>query len=286
MARDVRKRLSIYAKYTFFERLSAYLEVVWIKIHRSFGPRKKNKILQAGGAIIAFVGPDATGKSTLVSETANWLGEGFTVGVVHAGKPPSSLITAPFNLLLRIPRGIYQKPRSTREKSNHYFENKKSSQDTKGLIDLLFAIRAVTLAWDRRNLLRKSWREVAHGEFVICDRYPSTATGAMDSPRLEEDLMRKGFFVSIYNRLAAFEKDLYNQIPSPDIVLKLGVSLETAKERDRNRGEQDGDIYLENRHRIASEWYRPGIKSITDINTNQSLDETMVKVKNAIWDAL
>jgi thymidylate kinase len=286
LARKVRKRLSIYAKYTYFERLSKYIEVIWIKVHRSFGPRKNNKVLQGGGAVIAFVGPDATGKSTLVSETANWLGDVFSVNIVHAGKPPSSWITAPFNLILRITKGILPKPKPTKVVNNPNSENKQSSQDTTGLIDLFYAIRAVTLAWDRKRLLKKSWRDVAHGEFVICDRYPSTIPGAMDSPRLYEYVDDTGILTTFYNRLANLEKKIYRQIPSPDIVLKLVVSIETAKARDRNRGEQDGDTYLENRHRLASDWYLPGIKSITEINTDQSLDETMLNVKKAIWDAL
>ncbi|MHA2401535.1 MAG: hypothetical protein ACXADH_00970 [Candidatus Kariarchaeaceae archaeon] len=286
LARKVRKRLSIYAKYTFLERLVAYLEVVWIKFHRSFGTRKKNKVFQAGGAVIAFVGPDATGKSTLVSETSNWLGDVFAVSTSHAGKPPPTWITAPFFIFMIITRSLIGIPQPPFNKTNQSHDTKKLSKNNKGLIDLLYAIRAVALAWDRRNLIRKRWRDVANGEIVIFDRYPSTVFGAMDSPRLDENSTGKGFSVNIYNRLAAFETKIYRQIPPPDIVLKLEVSLETAKERDRERGEQDGDSYLENRHRLAFNWNRPEVQNITNINTNQTLDETMVNVKNVIWDAI
>ena len=39
-------------------------------------------------------------KSTVVSETSKWLGKDFLVRVIHAGKPPATLATAPANLAL------------------------------------------------------------------------------------------------------------------------------------------------------------------------------------------
>jgi thymidylate kinase len=283
LARQVRRRLKVYAKYTFFKRLLAYVRVLWAEGQRRLGTKQKNKVFQAGGAVIAFVGADATGKSTLVTETGRWLGDSFTVKIIHTGKPPSSWLTAPVNIALalvrrqRIGRLKNQTASSDLNPSQHKF---------KGLSSLPYALRAITLAWDRQQLILKTRRLAAEGEIIICDRYPSRIIGAMDSPRLEEAPLKRGPVVAIYNRLARLEKRLYQRIPPPDIVLKLKVSLETAQKRNRERNEQDGDTYLEARHRQSQDWHMPGTRYVYDIDTEQTLEETIGNVKEAIWESL
>jgi thymidylate kinase len=158
--------------------------------------------------------------------------------------------------------------------------------EQKGLNSLIYAIRAVCLAWDRRTLLWKVRRASANGEIVVCDRYPTNATGMMDSPRSLVDLTQKGLVSSIYNWLARMERSLYRQIPPPDIVLRLKVSLETAKKRNAAREILDDEIYLQNRHQQAKEWFMPGTRSIQDIDTDLPLTETLIAVKQAIWSSL
>jgi hypothetical protein len=108
----------------------------------------------------------------------------------------------------------------------------------------------------------------------------------MDSPRLEEEQIQTGPAATIYNRLARFEARLYRQIPPPDIVLRLRVSLETAKKRNYARLEQDGDTYLEARHQQSRIWHMPGTRSVYDIDTEQPLEETIRNVKEATWESL
>jgi thymidylate kinase len=108
----------------------------------------------------------------------------------------------------------------------------------------------------------------------------------MDSPRLQENPLKNGPVTTIHNKLAQLEAMLYRQIPPPDIVLKLRVSLETAKKRNSGRNEQDGDIYLEARHRQSQEWHMPGTRYAYDIDTEQTLEETICQVKEAIWESL
>ena len=287
LAQQIRRRLKVYAKYSFFKRLVAYAQVLWADGQRRLGTKQKNKVLQAGGAVIAIVGADATGKSTLVSETGRWLGDVFAVRVVHAGKPPSSWLTLPVNVLLPLVRRLVAPGRTEPSENQTPASYSDQSQHTvKGLSSLLFAFRAVALAWDRRRLMVKARRFAANGEIVICDRYPSRVAGAMDSPRLQEVPLKNGAITAICNKLARLETKLYQQIPPPDIVLKLRVSLETAKRRNRARLDQDGDDYLEARHRQSQDWHMPGTRYAYDIDTEQTLEETTRRVKEAIWESL
>jgi hypothetical protein len=108
----------------------------------------------------------------------------------------------------------------------------------------------------------------------------------MDSPRLVEEPSKTGPVASLYNRLARLERRLYEQIPPPDIVLRLTVSLETARKRNRERGGQDGEAYLEARHRQSRDWDMPGTRYVHDIDTEQPLEDTIRNVKEAIWRML
>jgi thymidylate kinase len=151
---------------------------------------------------------------------------------------------------------------------------------------LPFAVRALTLAWDRQRLILRTRRRAAAGEIIICDRYPSRVIGAMDSPRLVEETRKNGLVAKIYNRLARLEKRIYRQIPPPDIVLKLNVSLETAQKRNSARNGQDGEAYLVARHRQSRAWHMSGVQQMYDIDTEQTLAETIWTVKEAIWGSL
>lgn len=289
LARQVRRRLKVYARHTFLMRFLAYSQMFFAELQRRLGTKQKNKVLQAGGAVIAFVGAEATGKSTLVAETARWLDRTFAVRTVHAGKPPSTWLTAPINLLLPLIRSRVSSLRTSRLEGHVPSADANPAPDkNKGLASLVYALRAVILAWDRRQLLVRAGRAAANGEIVICDRYPSDTIGVMDSPRLREQPAQRGIVLAIFNWLARLEQQLYKQIPPPDIVLRLQVSIETAQQRNRQRFKpgKETDAYVASRHRHAREWHRSGTKYIYDIDTEQSLATTIHCVKKAIWESL
>lgn len=284
---QIRRRLKVYRKYSFPGWFFGHIQLLTGNLVKKLRKQKGSKILLSGGTIIAIVGADATGKSTLVSETSRWLRKNFVLNTVHAGKPPSTLLTVPVNLLLALHRRLRRRPQPVGklEKGSLSYAGEIDAE-RKSLNSLIYAVRAVCLAWDRCALLWKVRRSSANGEIVVCDRYPSTATGRMDSPRLLESTTQKGFASSIYNWLARTERALYRQIPPPDIVLQLSVSFETAKKRNAAREILDDEIYLQNRHQQAKEWFMPGTRSIQGIDTDLPLAETLRAVKQAIWSAL
>jgi len=287
LALKVRRQLRSFAKYGSIERVYAYAGVLLAKLKCKLKGDLKNKTLHSGGAVIAFVGADATGKSTLVAETERWLGKVFAVRKVHVGKPPTSMLTVLFNVTLPLVRRMM--PQLRRSQIQTQSNEKKSSQGSvKAQSSLLYGLRALSLAWDRYRLLRKVERARAHGVLVICDRYPTEQTGAMDSPRLKEKAGKRGLKISLFNWLSRQEQKLYSRMPSPDIVIKLKVSLAMAKKRNQERikGDKDTDEFIELRHRSAREWHKNGTKHLFEINTDEPLPETIRNTKKAIWEAL
>jgi len=284
----VRRKLRIYRKYTLTNMFLGYLQLVFGIIAKKLRSQKGGKVLSTGGTVISIVGADATGKSTLVSETSRWLRKNFVVTTIHAGKPPSTLITFPVNLLLVIYKRLLKRSSSASRDGDTLSSPDVDTvaDDRKGNNSLVYAIRALVLAWDRRSLLIKARRAVANGEIIVCDRYPTSSVGMMDSPRLKESLGTKGVVQLIYNWFARMEKNQYKKIAPPDIVLRLNVSLEIARKRNAAREIVDDDIYLQNRHQQATEWFMPGTRFVQDVNTDSSLIETLSVVKQAIWTSL
>ena len=148
VAQRVRWRLRVYAKRTGPSRILAYVRWLWGQGQRRLGGKRKEKMLCDGGMVIAFVGPEATGKSTFVSACGRWLGGAFAVKMVHAGKPPSSWLTLPVNIVLPLVRGVLPRLRTTRlEGHDSSVSTTQSQLKVEGLASLIYALRSVTLAW-------------------------------------------------------------------------------------------------------------------------------------------
>jgi thymidylate kinase len=238
------------------------------------------------GGVIAFVGPEATGKSTLVAATTEWLSQTAPACSIHAGKPPSTPVTAPVAQLLPLLRRRADSLRTTR--LEHAAASRASDAPAAGWKSLVYAGRAVVLAWERRCLLLAASAAAKQGHYVVCDRYPSELPGAMDSPRLLSHTTPAGVIGYPYRWLASIEQSLYAQIPPPDVVVRLYVSLETAKQRNKHRDKDDkqGDAYIAARHAQCRQWRREGTHHVIDIDTEQPLDVTIDSVREAIAQAL
>ena len=288
VAQRVRKRLRVYEERNSASRILAYIRWLWEQGKRRLGGKNKDKMLRVGGTIITFVGAEATGKSTLVSECERWLGGVFAVKTMHAGKPPSSWLTLPVNIIMPIVRVVLPRLRTTRlEGHDSSKSTTQSSLKMESLTSLIYAFRSITLAWDRRKLLLKSRRLADKGYIVICDRYPSETIGAMDSPRLNQ-IPTGGIIPTVNNWFVRLEHHFYKQIPAPDIVLRLKVSIETAKRRNRERtkANKESCAYVESRHNQNQEWYRSGTNYIHDIDTEKPLSDTIFSVRKTIWESL
>jgi thymidylate kinase len=229
--------------------------------------------------LIAFVGPEATGKSTLVQETACWLGKVFDVSTAHLGKPPSTWLTFLPNLALPLLRKAAPQHRMSRVESDPRV------QDV-GRVSLLYALRSVLLAWDRRVLAVKVRRRATQGGIVICDRYPSIMVSAMDSARLRIPADAGGWG-KLLGYLARLENHIYRQIPPPDVVIRLTVPVEVAIERNKERQKKgkEADAYVLRRHTTGVVPVFPTARTI-ELDSHQPRSQTISSVRQIVWDML
>lgn len=282
LLRQVSLALKLRGQMQSLQRFSSLSE--WVLRLKLYGQRiiwrqtkvGKSKQMASGGAIIAFVGPEATGKSTLVNETKQWLGTIFQVSSVHLGKPPSTWVSTLPNLTLPLMRNVAANDRVS-QVANHPDKADRP-------ISVVFAIRSALVAWDRYQLALKIRRQAVNGTLVICDRYPSTIVGAMDSARLKEP-EEGGVKNKIIRYLANLEHRFYKQIPPADIVIRLNVPVDVAMERNQNRQKHEDEDYVLRRHTTGVVPSFPKATTL-ELNSNRSLPETLSTIRRLLWEIL
>lgn len=233
------------------------------------------------GAVIAFVGSEATGKSTMLAESERRLGDHPDVRRVHAGKPPATALTTVPNVFLPALRRLAPGQRSTRVDARHV---ERGDDDGLELPPLLFAVRAVLLAHDRRALLRQAHAAAADGAVVLCDRYPSSVTGAPDSPQLAR-WAHATHGHPVLSWLVRTETRMYAQIPPPDVVFHLWAPLEVTLQRNRDREKTEPEELVTLRHRQAGTMRFDGCP-VHRIDTTQPLSSSLDRVQEVVSEVL
>jgi thymidylate kinase len=239
---------------------------------------RRGLIPVTSGLVIAFVGPKASGKSTLSNATAKWLGKHFEVQSVHVGKPPVTALSFLPRMMLPLARQLLPGERSS--------EYERPERREKQRYSLLHVMRSAIVAHDRRLLIRRAWLRAVAGAIILADRYPSAKFGTIDGSRFDDVALAEcgpGFKRWLMRR----ERAAYAGLPRPDLVIRLVAPIETTIRRDAERVKDDGPdaAAVERRRRMETETEFPGCTVIT-IDTDRPLEETKKMVMQAVWEAI
>lgn len=282
LARRVRSSLRLYARQSQTKASWTGLTTFARMLMGHLVRRPKRLRLRSGGALVAFVGPEATGKTTLINEIRGWLGEHLDVECVHAGKPASTKMTIIPNMAVPLLRVIAPTLRPSKVESRRAILQDNTL--VPWVYPLSFAIRSVLLAYDRRVLLSRAFARAANGTIVLCDRYPYIAPGASDGPKLMHYPLPRDRY-PIRNMLATLERKLHLQTPEPDLIICLKIPVEIAVARNRRRGKKEPEDYVRRRH-VAGVSVPQGRTPVSLIDTNHQLEDTVRDIKRTIWDIL
>jgi thymidylate kinase len=278
----LRSQIKMYARHSALRAWLVAVQKFADMLFRRLTRAHKELMPRSGGAVIAFVGPEATGKSTLMEEMRGWLGEHFAVEHIHAGKPKPTLMTSVPNLLLPALRSLFPNSRSTRVAEQFIAEKQSGKSRTK--YPFIFALRSSLLAYDRLSLLSRAFKRAANGTLVLCDRYPSLQIGAPDGPQLSQLLVSSKRH-SISTWLAHKETRWYREIPHADLIIYLSAPLEVTLSRNASRGKKEPEDYVRLRHSRSSNLEFDNTP-VYKVNTDQPFDQTVLEVKKAIWSIL
>ena len=257
------------------------LKILLPLMFRKFVRKTKYMRSQNGGKIVVLIGPQAVGKSTVAKALTKWIGQEFDVTSVHVGKPPATLLTTPFRLLLPLLRKLLPSHRSTEIEKKL---EKKSETNTS--LSLLHIIRKLILAYERKKILRYIFRKSIAGKIMICDRYPSQKIGAVDGASFTQSMVsvEKNPFKRFLMKL---ETKIYDSVNPPDLIFSLAVDVNEAVRRAEVRdkvGPRDPE-YVKFRHGMK---VQPEFSSgkVVKVNTGTSIEETIKFVKKEFWKAM
>jgi len=271
-----------FAPYRTYNALEARLRSTARAIHWAAGglnkfylhlPRPWSRRAPGGGCVVALIGMDGSGKTTVSATIRAWLSSEIDVMPVYfgtgGGRP--SLLLRPFKLMVPLLMLLLKtKPRG----SSHG----KVSNDAPGLLySLLLMVWAAVVACEKRTKLLAARRGASRGLVVVTDRYPQNEIhGYNDGPLLT----RLAWAPSWLRRWEASTYALAQRLP-PDLVIKLIVTRETTARREPDMDPTVIEKRIEAIPRLAFSGAH-----VVSINAEQPLADVIRAVKQEIWRML
>ena len=264
---------------------AAYALGLWRhRRHRLLGRRGPPPMtLPGGGATIALVGADGSGKSTVAADVARWLGWKLDARVHYLGSKAPSPPTNWFYLGFRALR------RSHRAVSHRLGNDSPAARLIGALRDLALALHHVSVSRDRGRRHARAQRRVRAGGIAVFDRYPLTCLGdraehrLLDGPLIAAVLgPRPGWCT---RALATVEARHYRRFGLPDHLVLLDVDPLVAAHR---KPDHHFDV-IRSKARAAAELAALAEAAGADvvrIDANQPLDRVLLDVKARLWDGL
>ncbi len=284
----IKQRIVLYREYTTFMSNA----IMWIReltgvvalINRKFLGRTLpiiRKIPSKGGAIIVFIGPDGSGKTTITKKIVSFFS--WKLDILHvylgAGQGSISLIRR-FLLMLRKKA---EANNLIKFKSVTDSPEKSVSTNNEKRTGLLYSFAkmcwALLISLEKQNKLKKAWMTRNQGIVVICDRYPQAQImGFNDGPLLSEWLNHKSKLLRSISRWEMRPYKWANRTP-PDLVIRLNVNPETSLARDPELSPE----FVKRRIKAVNS-FKFHQTPVIEIDANKPFDEVFHEVKNCIWD--
>jgi thymidylate kinase len=278
VARRIRTRTKLHVALAAYARRPWYVDH-WLKFTRlataclrraRLVPAEK-KWLVDGGAIVAVVGGDGAGKSTVIRHLENHFGKIVATNRVHLGKPTPGWTTWAVRILLAGDRYVQR-----------VFSRQGACPTSapRGRTSFLLALRHVCQARDRYRAYARVRRRASRGALVICDRWPVRGFQRMEAPQLADPVWDRhdGLLLRTFRRA---EAHIYRRIPLPDKLIVLRV---------------DPDVSAARKPHEPADWLRARCREVWDfdwdhtdahvIDAGRPLPDVVLEAISASWTVL
>ncbi len=257
----------------FFKQFLFRYWTLSFRIFNKIFLKRKRCIANKEGFIVAIVGSDGTGKSTLVDGLKKKY-DFFDSLVLAVGRldsmPSVGGILFKFFLKLKKLFSSYSRRDTSEIKSL-------SNRDTQE--NLFFCLKSCYVAYSRYRILGVANRARSKGYFVILDRYPSLSVNGMDGPRISTN--------GKYALLSKLERCIYDACSLPDLLIQLSVQVEVAIQRNTLRIKEfkETDDEIRSRHMIYSN-SNYDVKNKIMIDASLDIDNVLAAAHRKIWMSL
>jgi thymidylate kinase len=224
-----------------------------------------------GGLVVAVIGADGSGKSTVTADLRRWFAPKFDTLPVYfgSGDGPSSMLRAPLRALRRVALGPKQDlHRKTEVTARH-----------RRVAGLARVVWALALAREKDRKLHRAGIARTRGLLVITDRYPQNQmVGTNDGPLLSSWRASPN---PLLRRLGRLESRPYERAARqpPDLVLRLNVDVDNARLR---RPEHDRS-FLARRIDLVSRLSFPNSRlGVVELDATEPYDDVLHRAIRAV----
>jgi thymidylate kinase len=236
------------------------------------------------GLIIAILGADGSGKSTVAAEVTRELSRKVAVMRLYmgSGNGSSGILRWPLEVVSRcLSRAQGDRMRRSEQKPG-VPEGRRAWTPRKVLGRAFHLTWALTLAWEKRTRLKRAWQARRRGILVVCDRFPQAdIEGYNDGPLLGHLSESRLPFL---RWLGSWERSSYARtaLCPPDLVLRLLGPVEVLS---RRRPEMDPARIHRKQEGIRALRF-PRSTSVVDIDARQPLEAVVARAMSAVGSRL
>jgi thymidylate kinase len=237
---------------------------------------RTKKTLASGGIMIAVIGADGAGKSTVVDELCQWLSWKLNVRSYYMGSKEPSPISQAILVGVRIAR-------KSHSVWDHLVGEKRPSTGILYRLHRSFrTLYHISTGWDRYRRYIAGRRQVSQGAVTIYDRYPLAAIHRvmegrpMDGPRIAAEAGDK--MGKLTKALAKVEQNIYQKIRLPDHLFVLHVTPHVSQQRKPEHEREMIEVKSQALRRM-----NPQNLCTTEIDADQPFEQVLRQAQTTLW---
>ena len=230
------------------------------------------RLLGPRAPIIAIVGSDGAGKSTVVANLRDWLGWKADVSRFYFGTNHS--------WFRRLRQWLRPPPPDAGQLADVPAPNPTLRPRHPAFPHWLYPIKWIVMAHVRLALQRKAERFAQRGIVVLADRYPQNEIeGVLDGP----SPVQPDHTAGIFGLARKYERALFARMArrQPDLILKLVVPLDVALSRRPDHAPE-----LLAAKVAAIQTLRYGGAPLVEIDASQPLDQVVLEARRFVWQTI
>ncbi|MES2649748.1 MAG: hypothetical protein V4717_22915 [Bacteroidota bacterium] len=250
-------------------------------------PIPVQRINSRGGLIVAIIGADGSGKSTVINNLHQTFKKKMDIYKIYFGMGGGRMSWYRY-MLRKLKQFTSVLKRNTVSRSNKsgiaasIVEKNFSSKTATSFTGNFFkCLEALMVAIEKKANLQKMQVAKKKGMLVLCDRFPqNSVVGYNDGPALT-DYKNSGNI--IWRSIAKLEAKMYDSFAasSPDILFKLVADARVIEAR--KPGQTSIEILKKKIEGIKNLQFNASCKVIT-INAEEPLEEVLKTIKKNIWN--